>query len=569
MIFMFSKRTSYFGDEVFTFGISNSLGLPILVDLKDEDNLSSYDNTTYCGKWYEGEILKNYLVINSNEKFHFLAVIENKLWDNAPSNYELMVHFVCSFFPGKFSWAYPFCVNFVFYVGALILVFYISKNLIQETTKNNITPFLTMIFWGLSICGTGAFTFFRMYGVLSFYSLLLIFAFQKFINKEKTTITDYVLICFSFIMGLFTHTLFIVFAFWLTFFTCFFLLIKKRIIESIKSGLSVLISLIAFMIIYPFDYSKVFSWMNGKSNNGYGFITNLSVAYKYTFLQSIGIYLPITYANLVLWLGIFILLVFICMAISFLFRKEEWYKKYIDKIEKKAKKIHKYVCQSLHSLSPITILLALTSICYLCTTAAISPITSQGIYATRYLFLGMNPLAICFVCIFIGFLPKSKGIKKIISEFTVCILLCGLLFIQNHIYHNPFLFDYHDDYKELNELVNDSDVVAFASKRWILNSLIIPFQDVKSFYFDKISSENMYRFYIPHDDFYIVIDKSVFKPDDNSLLEYSNYVEGIGSTDDFAKCILEEKIDSYSIDFINTYYINRMPLDVYYVHIQT
>ncbi|MBP8968539.1 MAG: hypothetical protein KBG42_04565 [Lachnospiraceae bacterium] len=564
LIYLFTCRTSYFCDEVYTYGISNSLGNPVLV-WNDAAEISTDEYNSYRGEWYDGSTLHNYLTIESEERFHFYDVILNKSWDNAPPNYELLVHFVCSFFPESFSWAYAFIVNFIFYAASLILVFFISKDTLKNQSSKYFNAISCMVFFGLSICGTGAFTFLRMYGVLCFYSLLMIFAIQRIINNINNKIFDYALLSISFFGGIFTHTLFIIFAFWITLFTCIYLLTKKQIKKSLISGSTVLLSLITFLLIYRFNFSKIDSWMGNQNSDGYSFATKLSVANSYTFTQSIGFYIPFSYANILTWLGIVIFVAIILTLMCFLFRKEKWFKSIKDKTVYRLKNISNYISKSTKEISPLVLIMFFSSIGYLLVISAISPIVTQGIYSVRYLLLCMNPMIICFISFIDSFFINVHSRKRIIGNSLIILFLSCLLIIQNHVYQNPLIFSNHDDHMKLHDLVSDKDVAVFTSRNALLNLMIIPLRDSDHFYFEKISSDIEYDFTVPDKDFYIVIDESVFNTSGESTVTYYNYIPGINNSSEFISYIMKDNTEDYSITEIDEYIINRGLYSVYHL----
>ena len=563
LIYIFSSRTSYYCDEVYTYGISNSIGNPILVWTGEyENNTDDEFYHSYREQWYDGSILHNYLTINSDEKFHFSDVIINKSWDNAPPNYELLVHFICSFFPESFSWSYAFCVNFLFYVASLIVVFGISVNTIKKTSSKFTNAIICTIFWGLSICGTGAFTFLRMYGVLCFYSLLMIYSIQRILDSSTHNAINYVFLSVSFMCGIFTHTLFIVFAFWITLFTCLYLLIKKQIKNVIITGSTVLFSLVIFLLLFNFDRTKISSWMSNQNSDGYSFSTNLSFANKYTFSQSIGIYIPFTYVNILIFFATLLLVSFVIALICILFRKEKWFNSLKDKIITPLKNIAVYIYDSLKELSPIVIIMFLSSIGYMILIAAISPIVSQGIYSIRYLLLCMNAIVICFISLVHSLFRFNSKRTKIIFRSLEIIVLSGLLLMQNYIIQNPLTFTNLDDNEKLHELVSDKDVAVFASRNPLLNEMIIPLRDTDHFYFDKILSDKDYNFTTPQSDFFIAIDESIFN---NTAVSYNNYIPGVETSSDFISYILKDKSDDYTVTLIDDYLICRREYSVFYL----
>ena len=559
LIYLFSCRTSYYCDEVYTYGISNSIGNPVLIWTEN------YKNESFQGEWFDGSVLHNYLTINNGERFHFSDVITNKSWDNAPPNYELMVHFVCSFFPESFSWAYAFSVNFIFYIASLILVFCISKNTIKNQSSKYPNAILCMTFFGLSICGTGAFTFLRMYGVLCFYSLLMIYAMQRIINQKAHKMPDYVLLSVSFLGGIFTHSLFVIFAFWLTLFTCIYFLAKKQIKESFISGLTVLFSLILFLLLYRFDLGKIDSWMGNQNSDGFSFFTNLFVANNYTFTQSIGIYIPFTYANILTWIGILLFITIVLTLLCILFRKEKWFKSFKETALSALKKCRIFIYESIKKLDPIVLIMFLSSIGYMIIIAAISPVVSQGIYSVRYLLPCMNPLIICFISFINSFLAGLSSRKRIICNSLCVVFLACLLIIQNYVYQNPLIFANQDDYMKLHDLTVDKDVAVFASRKPLLNIMIIPLRDADHFYFEKISSDTEYEFIAPDKDFYIVVDESVFNNSGNTLISYNNYIPGISNSSEFISYIMEDNSENYSVTVIDEFTINRGVYSLYHL----
>lgn len=567
LIFVYSERTSYYTDELTSYGVSNSIGNPVLVWYETYDNSDNTIKGRYCGDWYDGDILNNYLIINPEERFHFLDVIKNKAWDTAPPNFELLIHFVSSLFPGTFSFGYAFSINFIFYIGSLLLVFFIARNIFKEENTGWFNALCCTVFWGLSICGTGAFTFLRMYGILSFYSLLMIYSIQRIFLKDKIRLLDHIILFISFFLGLFTHTLFIIFAFWLTLFSCLCLFIKKRFADSIKTGFTVFTSLIIFLLIYPFDYSRVNSWMNTENNYGYSFFTNLSFANKYSFTQSIGLYIPFSVANIIWWIGI-VLFIFITLTLfCFLFRKEKWIIPIKDKSVKYIKMSIHTIYDSLNQMSPLITVIFLTSLAYMLTATAVSPIVTQGIYSTRYLFLCMNPFIICFISILSSQCRSFKRqANKVFKTILIVLYMCLILY-QNIVLQNPFKFSNTDNYMYLHDLVQDTDTAVFGTKRWVLNSMILPLKDVKSFYFDVISEDKINEFKTPEKDFYIVIDKSLFRGD-SVAINYSNVIDNVENSDDFVAYILAEKYEDYSIEHISEIQINRLPFDVYYLKLK-
>ncbi len=536
MLYLYSIRCSHFIDELYSVGFANSENMPFFIYPETDEYGNQY--LRHFQEWCDGKELLDYVTVAENERFDFLNVINNKLQDTAPPNYELMVHFVSSLFPETFSWAYPFAVNFLFYIFSLILVFLISKDLVRDKNFSFMNAYICMIFFAFTIAGTGAFTFLRMYGVLSFYGLLMLYALQKLIYcKEVKKEIAYTLVLFvAVFLGLLTHTLFVVFAFWLTLFTCLYLLFEKRILESIKRGLAVLASLLTFVAIYPFKYERVGSWMEVENNNGYSYWTKLIYSNMHMFGESLGFYIPFTYVHILIWFGIAFLIFSVLFAVCFICRNEAWYKSLRSRFLNHLDAFKKYVSCVFKNICPENFIMFLTALAYMLTINAITPVNTQY-YVTRYFMPGMFPLILCFVS-FINscwFSAKEKRRNKVCS--IALGLLVVLLLNQNLIYHNPFYFNKpYDNDENLHELTAGENVMIFGFRKNSLYSLIVPLRDVSSFYYGLYTDDIESLTEFPDDSFYIMIDRNCFAGEDSR----SPLIDGLGlegTTDEFASTI--------------------------------
>ncbi len=555
MIFTFEKRITHHTDELYSVGTANSIGEPIFVHGEDQYHM---------GDWYSGDDLKRYLTVDESERFGIYDVIQNKTWDNAPANFEILINLVFSLFPGKFSWSYVFAINFVFYIGFLFISYLISKSLVDDEDSGRIIGLCTMVFCGLSVGGTGAFTFLRMYGVMCFYSLVMILSVIKVISGKKIF---YVFLALSMFFGVFTHTLFVVFAFYLTLFSCLYLFVSKRFLNAVKLGSCVLASLVFFLIIYPFDYGKVTNWVGKNDVGPYSYGTQLRYAYNYASAESLGFYIPFSYANIVLFLGILIFAAIILLFISYLFRKEKWYEPAKSRIRHSLKKLCDHILFVLNNTNPLYLVLFLTFLAYLLTVTAISPVVSQGRYLGRYFMLSMFPLIICFIGIIGSFWRHTRQKSRIISSVIVVLVLGFLLYRQNYVYGNPFVFDGpYDDEEVIYEELKGADVMAFSDMTINLYTLIVPMRDVNSFYFENIFKGLDHSYDFPSNDFYVLVDNTMFNESDISMVDYSGLIPGADTSEEYVNALLGESEGAYESEFIRTFYCCPHEFAVYCVH---
>lgn len=567
MFVLYGQRVSHHLDEAYSYGFANNPGEPLFIHYGADENGNQI--TVHYGRWSSGEDLWNYLVVNDGERFDFASVVENKLGDNSPSNYELLLHFVCSLFPNTFSLNYAFAVNMFFYIGSLIVLVLINLEIFKDYKNRNLYTAACVLFFALSISGTGAYTFFRMYGVLSFYSLLVFYLIQKNCSDEKKTMIKCVLLLVASFFGFFTHLNFIVYAFCLTVSVCVYLLLTKKFKDMITIGITELLSVILFFIIYPYPLQRVEPWMSNENSDGFSYFTRLSFSNMHMFGESIGFYIPFTVPSIIWWIGVAAFVSAIIAMVIFLFRKEKWFPAIKDKtipVLKDAANCFKMIAKK---SCPWLYVAIVTAVMYMLFINAIAPIMTTKGYVTRYFFIGMHFVIIAFVGLMsILYDVQSKKVKCVVGPALI-ILSCYLIYNMNVNYGNPFLLTKpFDRDEEIVGLVDGADVMIFSSDSIDLYSLIIPLRTVDNFYFivDRIGIIPTAD--IPENGFYIMVDKDSFPEEiaeGGGLGGFQAGGTGLpGSIEDYVR----ERVDlgdDRTLEFIRNYNTYAGEYKIYYV----
>ena len=149
MFVLYWHRVSHHLDEAYSYVYANNPGEPSFIHYGVDEN--GEEITVHYGRWSSGKDLWNYLVVNDGERFDFSSVIENKLDDNSPSNYELLLHLVCSLFPNTFSLNYAFSVNLFFYIGSLLVLILINLEVFKDYKNKNLYTTICVLFFAFSI----------------------------------------------------------------------------------------------------------------------------------------------------------------------------------------------------------------------------------------------------------------------------------------------------------------------------------------------------------------------------------------------------------------------------------
>lgn len=159
--------------------------------------------------------------------FDYRMVWENQSQDVHPPFYYVLIHTVCSLFPGQFSPWFGIGVNLVLFVISALLFYQLALRISGRT------PFalFALAAYGFSPGIVNAVLFIRMYMLFTIWVLLLLLLFTRF-DKAAFTWKFYVpLILISF-CGTMTHYYFLIFLLFVCLFFGIRLLVKRRFWET-------------------------------------------------------------------------------------------------------------------------------------------------------------------------------------------------------------------------------------------------------------------------------------------------------------------------------------------------
>lgn len=257
IVYQGSKKEGFHIDEMFGYTqVANTEYWRVTGNQKDK---------SYMNHWHDVSRFEDFLTINDEEAFD-LKGAWNTAYDNSahPPLYFVILQFVTSLlFRNNFTKWSGLCTNIPFYIGSLIVLYLLSKKLLQSKV---IPSLMVMAIYGMSVAAIDTAIFMRMYMMITFYSLLLWLintslyqsVCSKVTNKKKIA---WILI-FQFLtilLGSLTHYYFLIFSF----FTCgvftIYLLIKKKWKLTIGYGSLSLLAVGCCASICPNFFSDLFS----------------------------------------------------------------------------------------------------------------------------------------------------------------------------------------------------------------------------------------------------------------------------------------------------------------------
>lgn len=233
-LFYCFQKSGFFLDELYSFGLSNGEYTPFLYDIKG----------SICNNIFRGEDFLKYLTVSENDAFNYSSVYYNQTQDVHPPLYYFLLHTVSSVFQNSFSKWLGLAINIVFFIFTNILVFVVAKRLFGDYT----ICICGTILYGLNTLAISALLMVRMYMMLSFITVLLLYLLIRL--KEKETVLNYFLFGVTIFIGLLTQYFFVFYAFFLCVFYCVWLLKNRKyktlFLFSVSALGGVMLSYIAF-----------------------------------------------------------------------------------------------------------------------------------------------------------------------------------------------------------------------------------------------------------------------------------------------------------------------------------
>ena len=208
----------------------------------------------YSPKWKTSEEAKEYVTVQKDNIFNYTRIYYNQAKDVHPPLFYYLVHTVSIFWINKFSKYIIFCINLLFF----ILTCYIIKKIFDTLEKKElILP--TIILYGFSMGAISTVIFQRMYMMLTFFIILLLYLNLVF-YKNKCNISKKLMVEFfiTILMGFLTQYHFCIYAVSIAFVMCCILLSKKEYKKTLKYVMQYIISALVGIILFPYSINHIF-----------------------------------------------------------------------------------------------------------------------------------------------------------------------------------------------------------------------------------------------------------------------------------------------------------------------
>ncbi len=456
LVVIFNERDGHHVDETWSYGFANSYYDPYIYTDNRTGITNGPEKVKNFETWISGEIFNDYLSVAPDERFSFDSVIYNKEEDLGPLLYEIILHFICSFFPDSFSWWYAFIFNLCLYVPTIILICLIC----YEITGSKTGGLFCAAYYVISGCGTGAFLYLRVYSLFVFLSVLLFYLMIRLL-KYKTEHFNrlFFILPVVCLLGCLTHFYYLVAAFLFTFFGAIMLLLKKRWMDALRLCYVMLFSVMAFFGMYFQCVHVLLPHSTGEAAISYAFpyTWELATANMHFFMGTIGYYINFSVLLFLTVGGVVVFGAAFLGLIIFLFRNEKWMKSMLEKIRSFFKKLFDSAVRLLRSIDYCAYIALPVSILYMLILPKSASLVTMG-YIERYFFPGMTIFLAFYISLVVKAVMsiKPSGVRnKLLIAFLGILIV--LLDLRSNYYTNSFKFDDESE-KELSAELSGRNV---------------------------------------------------------------------------------------------------------------
>lgn len=239
-LFIANKKNYLFFDEVFSYASANNVAI-------GESELP--ENEWLDENWY-----LEYIGVTEEHKFEYAIPYRNQVEDVHPPLFYFFLHTACSIIPGQISYFAGVGFNIIFFLCSTIVLFLVCK----ELFANDICALVISFLYAISYGGLNTMVFVRMYMLLTLMTLLHIYVYLRFFEKEEISIKGCLLLMLTLLGGILTQYYFLFIAFWLGVWYTVRYILKKQYRNLIKYLVTVFGSAAISLIIWPSMITHLF-----------------------------------------------------------------------------------------------------------------------------------------------------------------------------------------------------------------------------------------------------------------------------------------------------------------------
>lgn len=236
-------------------------------------------------EWKNVEEIRSEFRVLEGEGFRYGMVKTMQSYDVHPPLYYMVLHTICSLFPGVFSKWIGLGINLLFFVICYWLLAYISYHVFQKS-KNMAA--ISCLLFGFQVGVLSGITFVRMYMMLTMWCLgLVVWHVNTWRKGLKLTVFNSFVLFLLVMLGFLTHYYYAVFLFFWAAYTCLYHWWGKKDLKgSVLYGSVVCAGMMTAVISYPACLGHIFRGYRGTEAVG-AFLDVKNTVFRITFFTEL------------------------------------------------------------------------------------------------------------------------------------------------------------------------------------------------------------------------------------------------------------------------------------------
>lgn len=185
IVFTLTQKLSYFQDELLSYTLANNNEVVVKMTKLSPRVVGNITGMKLAHGYRYTPASQAFTIMASvppQARFNYANVWKNQAEDTHPPLYYMILHTVCSFFPGSFSRWYGGIINIFF----ALLILFIARKLVRELTDDGFILGVVSVMFVLSAAILNSTAFLRMYQMTTFWVILQTYLFVKQTGKPLT-----------------------------------------------------------------------------------------------------------------------------------------------------------------------------------------------------------------------------------------------------------------------------------------------------------------------------------------------------------------------------------------------
>lgn len=287
-------------DEGYSYGLINYDKLDL-----------SWDEEFY-NIWHDSQYYKDYLIVSEEEKLDWTPVYEQQKNDVHPPFYYFLLRIANSFSIGEFSIWPGIILNMIIHIGITIFTYLISSKLF----KNKTYGLIMALIGGLTVATFEMVLLTRMYALAALLVLATTYVHMISMEKDKLEIKSLILLGICAVLGSLTQYYYLIYLGIMYLAYLIRYIIKKQNKNAIRYTITMLISAVISLLIFPYSFTQIFMGYRGQGM--FSNLTNPTFAW-----EGIGKYSGMTIMNVFNGFLIVIFIMTIAILIYEYIKKKE------------------------------------------------------------------------------------------------------------------------------------------------------------------------------------------------------------------------------------------------------